>query len=396
MAEYSSLTDEQLLASHQELVGLLNRYPDTARRKLDAVRLEAERRQRASRLAGQESFERDVAERASAYGQLPARLEAEVAGWRPPPHPRPEEAFDAEESPQLASRFSLRPWNKPLVKTGRMWERDNRAAELARRLQAERRAAEQDGPAALAAFDKALPLVAHVDTNVTDTWSPGLEPWGLIGRGLSLPSAFGSMFAGLGEQASGRALAAAGVPNKASDEMADIEWRTSRTADDLLGNIPTGLYYMATGDKRYAPGYAKAYWDEVSRRESAPLSVMRPGASLPDTSSSSYDTGSRAMEYTDDMTKGLGLSDNARLAAGMGSMMLAGAATDVFQPSYAGGLLRRAGAFGKDMSYGAGIQGGIIGAQIAGRDTRQEDQAALDAYYDNLLRSLQSQNRITE
>ena len=343
-------------------------------------------------------FARQVALRSPDYAALPSRLASEVQSWQPPPHPRPDAALAAEESPQLANGLlELRLINKPLVKTPGMWDRDHRAAEAVRRLQAERKAAEQRGPADLAAFDSVLPLASEVDTNVSDTWTPGMEEWGLVNKGLSLPAAFGSLFTGMGEQFAGQMLASAGVPNKAWDERAVTESQVINAADDLMGNIPSGMYYMATGDKRRAPGYAKAYWSEVKRRESEPLYQMRPAMSVPAPPHRSYDTGARAMEYTEDMLRGTGLSDAAKLGLGFSAAVLAGSGTDVFMPYQAArGLGDASRMAAKDLAYGGGIQGALLGAQMMPPDYREAKRQAVDDQYSQMIRSLLSENRIAK
>jgi len=270
-----------------------------------------------------------------------------------------------------------------------MWQRDQRAAELARRLQAKRKAAAGLGEADLAAFDTALPWVSQADTNVSDTWQPGMEEWGLLNKGLSLPAAFGSLFTGMGEQFSGQALAAVGVPNKAWDERAQTEAQMINAADDLMGNIPLGLYYMATGDKSNAPGYARAYWDDVRQRESAPLYQLRPSQNIPPPRLRSYDAGGRAREYADDMLRGTGLSDTAKLGVGFGAAVLAGSGTDVFMPYHAakglGDVSRMAA---KDLGYGGGLQAALLGMQMQPPEYRDAKRLVVDDQYSQMIRSL--------
>lgn len=398
MADYSGLTDSQLAQARQEMQGRVGEYGQRAQDELRLIQEELARRVRAAELADQAAFEKERDSYSAWYKELPGRLEKDVRSWRPPPHPRPDEAFDAELSPQIAN-WTLSPIDKPLVKTQGQWNRDQRAAELARQMQAERRRAEERGPVHLAAFDQALPGIDLADTEVPDTWQPGLEPWGGIAKGMAIPSAFGSTFAGVGELVGGQALQAAGVPNKSADEAGEVAMRTAYAADDALGNIPTGVLYGLTGNRSLAPGYMREYWDEVARREQAPLYTLRPGPATALSPHRSHDAGNRVMDYSDDMLKGGGLSENAKMGVGLGAALLAGTATDVFMPilhaKKALTPLRAAGLMGQDVAYGAGLQGAVLGSQLLPQGEQSMLKQAYDQYYEDLMRSRLEQNRIT-
>lgn len=396
MADYSALSAAELESAYRAMQGRAAEHGPAASRELAAIRAEADRRLRQSRLSRQEETSREVASHADAYRSRLGEIEGEVRQWRAPPHPRPDDAFAAEESPQLANSFEWRLWNKPMVKTRGMWERDNRAAELARRLQAERKRAQELGPTQLAAFDSVYPGVDLIDTQVSDSWTVGLEPWGMVNKALSYPSAWAGMFVTAGQGAAGDALAAAGAPNYAADDRNNIAWQQVNAADDVLFNLPTKLAYMATGDRDYAPAYARSYWDEVRQREQAPLSVLRPGASLPSPRNVSGDAGAAAFDVTGDLLKGTGMSDTAKLAVQVPAMILAGSFTDPFMPKYAGSLARRAALLGGDVATGGAIVGALPIGQAVATSQSDRERMAMDQYYDNLLRALQQQNRITE
>lgn len=391
MAEYAGLTDQQLAAEREQLQGLVARYGERAQRELSLVAAEQQRRAQAARLAEQEAFDKERDSYAAWYRELPQRLETQVAGWQPPPHPRRAEAIAAELSPQIA-RHTWSPVNKPLVKTEGMWNRDQRAAELARLMQAERQRAERSGPVHLAAFDQALPLVPLVNTEVKDTWSPGLEPWGLVNKGLGLPGVLGSVVGGAGELAWGQLANAAGVPSKAYDDRGETLVRTLRAGDDLLGSIPTASYNMITGDGRVRPSYQQAYMDAVQGMESEPMYRLRP---TPDyaPSSLSYDLSARAGDYTEDITRGLGWSPGTRAAANFGSALLAGTLTDPFMP-YGGGARQFAKELGKDLAVGGGILGAAVGWHLMPPSQEEMERQAVEQHYEDMLTRLRPQNRI--
>lgn len=412
--------DEELLARRQALVDArlrLQRANDDAARAGSQESLSPRVRQRvlaeqadaqaaADRAEGllrqvasqrsQAQWESQVAAHQQSYRDRIGQMEQEVAQWRPPPHPSPDKAFAAEESPQLAYWYDPRLWNRPLVKTRGMWERDNRAAELARRIQAERKVASAAGPAQLAAFDSLTAGADLVDTSVRETWDPGLEPWGLLNKAMSYPSAWGSMFGGAAQAASGAALAAAGLPNYAADKQEVLERQTENAADDVLFNLPTKLAYMATGNKRYAPAYARAYWDEVSRRERAPVSVLRPLAELPRPENLSADLSGDTYDVVGDLLKNTGLSDQAKGAIQVPAMIAAGSVTDMMMPNYAAAKpLQRAGMFAKDLAAGGAIVGALPVAAGMSQSRSELERQFIDNHYDRLLQAVQSQNRIT-
>lgn len=395
MADYATLSDDALAAAYEGLKSRASEHGTAARREMAAVAEETQRRLRQRYLAQREAAASEAASYADAYRSRLGEIEQGVRQWRAPPHPRPDEAFAAEESPQLANSFEWRLWNKPMVKTRAMWERDSRAAELARRLQAERKLAQEAGPAQLAAFDSVYPGVDLVDTSVSDSWRVGLEPWGMVNKVLSYPSAWPGMFAAGGQLAAGSALEAAGSPNYAADDRNNISWQQVNAADDVLFNLPTKLAYMATGDRDYAPAYARSYWDEVRKREQAPLSVLRPGASLPSPRNVSGDAGAAVFDVTGDLLKGTGMSDTAKLAVQVPAMILAGTLTDPFMPRYGASLLRNAALLGGDVAAGGAIVGAIPIGQAIATSQSDRERMGVEQYYDNLLRALQQQNRIT-
>ena len=399
MAEYGHLTDDELVA---ELRAMQAREGVESQQAVAAAKAslqgEVDRRVRAAQIQAREGVDARIAQHAEYYRGLPAKLEGEVRQWRPPPHPRPGRAFDAELSPQLSNSVEWRLWNKPHVSTGAMWERDNRAAELARRLQAERQAAAKAGSEQLAAFDETLPGVDLLDTSVSDTWRPGWEQWGLLHKGLSLPSAALSAVGGLGQQAFGHAASAFGIPNKAADDADALAWQTFNAADDATGNIGTGVYNMLTGDNRYAPGYQRHYWDEIQQRAAAPLSVLRPRDIQPKPSVLSADTQRYAAEYSDDMLKGTGLSDAAKAGISVAAAFGAGAITDPIMPDYfsAPSHMARLKMLGKDAAVAAGLMSGSTAAASGLMDRKDLDQQELERFYSDLIQRLQSQNRITK
>lgn len=399
MAEYGHLTDDELVSELRAMRGREgSESPQAVASAKAALQAEVDRRVRAAQLQARVGLDARIAQHAEYYRGLPEKLEGEVRQWRPPAHPRPEKAAAAEISPQLDSFWDWRLWNKKHVSTPAMWDRDNRAAEMARRLQEERKAAERAGPEQLAAFDETLPGVHLLDTSASDTWQPGWEQWGLLNQGLSLPSNVASYIGGLAQQASGQSLAAAGVPNKAADEQNQLAWQTFHAGDDATGNLLTGLYSMVGSNKDYAPAPQKRYWDVVQQRANAPLSVLRPRDIQPRAHLLSADIGRSASEYTDDMTKGSGLSKPARDALSIGAAFLANSATDMFMPDYASAAshLARARMLGKDAAFAGGLLGASSVAASGLMNKKDMEQQQVESFYQDLIQRLQQQNRIVE
>lgn len=384
---------ERLQAARSAMAEIPPEYAGTpeAKRRREALTQAARSEQAARRQLTEATFYRDVATHAERYKSLAPRIQEEVMQWRAPPHPRPDVAIAAQEAPQLAKgwgEFAL--WNKELVSTPGKWGRDNRAAEFARRLQAERRLAEQAGTAQLAAFDQVYPGVMDIDTQVKDSYHPGgVEEWGAFNQVFALPDRFAALFGSTGERASGAALAALGVPNKAADEDNELAWKQVNATDALLGNIPLGLTYGITGNKQYAPAYMKAYWDDVRRRESAPLYEPRMGQLPVAPRNQTYGLPERAYEYTQDLTRGLGLSDGTRMGLGLGAQLATGMATDAYMPNYdVMRPLQRLRAAGRDAGFAGGLMAAVMGSQMLPQDFREVKQQVSEQQYRQALQSL--------
>lgn len=403
MADYSQLSDSQLADAMASARDAVPQYGDRARVALAEITAEARlrqtRRAQEAHTAARQAQASRVAGYADEYRQLVPRLEEQVQQWSPPPHPDQEAALAAEDAPQSAGGLGAwKLWNRPLVKTGPMWSRDQRAAELARRLQAERVAAEKAGAERLAAFDSVYPGIQQVNTDVSHTWSPGLEPWSGVATVLSYPGAWAGMFGSLAQAAAGDAMSAAGAPSYASDRRGELVERAGRAADSVLMNIPTNLAYAATWDRDYAPGYARAYWDDIKRRSEAPLSQLRPGGELPAARYRAADVPEDVLDFTGQMLDKSGMSDGVKLAVQLPVMFATGLVTDPFMPNYraAKSGLHALGMVGKDAAYAGGMMAGIPVAQSMLTSRSAADQQAMDRYYDALIQGLRSQNRIAE
>lgn len=393
LAELHAAAAERLRAAQAAVAEIPPEYADTpeAGRRRAAAAEAARSEQAARRQLAEATFYQDVASHSERYKSLAPRIQEELMQWQAPPHPRPDVAIAAQEAPQLAKGwgdFSL--FNKEYVKTPGHWQRDSLAAEMARRLQAERRLAEQSGEAQLAAFDQVYPGVMDIDTEVKDSYRPGgIEEWVPLNQALALPDRFAALFGSVGERASGAALSALGVPNKAADEDNELAWKQVNATDALLGNIPLGVTYAITGNKQYAPAYMKAYWDDVRRRESAPLYEPRMGPLPVAPRNQTYGLPERAYDYTQDLTKGTGLSDAARMGLGLGAQLATAMATDAYMPHY--DLMRpaqRLRAVGRDAGFAGGLMAAVLGSQMLPQDLREVKKQVSEEQYRQALQSL--------